>query len=91
MPATGVAATHSEEGPGTTCHRVQWALHSGARQGMSGPAALSCHGEDSSSEEPRGAGHLRRPGQAGAVSSEADKASGEKPGFTLFLAGFTAW
>lgn len=26
-----------------------------------------------------------------AQSSEADKASGEKPGFTLFLAGSAAW
>ena len=52
--------------------------------------ALCVHEGDSSGDEPQGAGHPQRPGHAGAVSSEADKASGEKPSLTLFLAGSAA-
>ena len=71
-------------------YAVDFAL-SGAWEGISGPGALCVHDGDSSSDEPQGAGHLQRPGRAGAVSSEADKASGEKPSLTLFLAGSAAW
>lgn len=36
-------------------------------------------------------GQLHRPGHAGAMSLEADEATGEKPSLTLFLAGSAAW
>lgn len=59
------------------------------------PGALCFHGRDSSSElrslREEQAGQLHRPGHAGAMSLEADEATGEKPSLTLFLAGSAAW